>query len=86
MKAKPLDARTLRALGRRFRKDMKGPRRNYEAIKLPRMRGKESNDAESKGYWRGWFCALQQLADELLEDARAVLVVERKAKASKGAK
>lgn len=80
---KPLDARTLRTLGRRYRRDAKGPRRNYEAIKLPRSQVRDSDNVESKGYWRGWFCALQQLADELLEDARAI---ERAAKNKPGRK
>ena len=70
-----LDVRTLRSLARKYRRDAKGPKRNYdESPRLPRGWPSEDTklftDGEFRGYWRGWYCALNQLADELLEDAR----------------
>jgi hypothetical protein len=85
MTAKKLDAGTLRSLSRRFRLGAKGPKRNLEASrKLPSgdpdsAEVRMFSNGESRGYWRGWYCALQQLADELLEEARRL----EKAKAPK---
>jgi hypothetical protein len=62
---KALDPHTLRSLSRRFRSDSAGPKRNYEA-----SRKHKPIDAESVGYWRGWYCALLQLSEELRHDAR----------------
>jgi hypothetical protein len=62
---KALDPYTLRSLSRRFKRDSVGPGRNYEE-----SRKRKPVDAESVGYWRGWHCALLQLSEELLHDAR----------------
>ncbi len=84
MSKRKLDSKTLRSVVRRLRLNAKGPRRNYDSLKPPRA-GRDTmdtiigfRDGEHRGYWRGWFCALQQIADELLEDARSLESATRK--------